>query len=134
MSMTRFLPRYLTGLLTCAYVFTIGVVRESNRLFIYQLCRRFGWKVDEYPPELPVVPPSKFLTRESSVKLRQLDLAPGNVSLAELTLIAAICAAKRPAAIFEIGTFDGRTTLNLAENAPPDSRLYTLDLLGLPFR
>ncbi|PYV08493.1 MAG: hypothetical protein DMG07_25655, partial [Acidobacteria bacterium] len=30
--------------------------------------------------------------------------------------------------LFEIGTFDGRTTLNLAANSGPDSLVYTLDL------
>jgi hypothetical protein len=30
--------------------------------------------------------------------------------------------------LFEIGTFDGRTTLNLAMNAPRHCRIYTLDL------
>ncbi len=128
MSLIRFLPKYAKGLLTCAYVFTVGVAKESNRLFIYQLCRRFGWKVDEFPPEIPTAPLARFLSGTDSVRLSQLDVAPGNVSLTELTVLAAICAARRPAAIFEIGTFDGRTTLNLAENSPPDARIYTLDL------
>ena len=30
--------------------------------------------------------------------------------------------------IVEIGTFDGRTTLNLAVNAPPHTQVFTLDL------
>jgi predicted O-methyltransferase YrrM len=30
--------------------------------------------------------------------------------------------------VFEIGTFDGRTTLNISRNAPDDARIYTLDL------
>ena len=33
-----------------------------------------------------------------------------------------------PRAILEIGTFDGRTTLNLALNSPSDTRIYTIDL------
>ncbi len=128
MSPIRFLPKYAKGLVTCAYVFTVGVAKESNRLFIYQLCRRFGWNVDEFPPEIPLVPQSRFLTGASAVRLSQLDVEPGNVSLTELTVLAAICAARQPATIFEIGTFDGRTTLNLAENSPPETRIYTLDL------
>lgn len=30
--------------------------------------------------------------------------------------------------IFEIGTFDRRTTLNMAYNSPLDTKIYTLDL------
>jgi predicted O-methyltransferase YrrM len=128
MSLNRFLPKYAKGLLTCVYLFTFGVAKASNRLFIYQLCRRFGWKVDEYPPEIPQVPLSRFLASDVAVRLNQLVAVPGNVSLTELTVIGAMCATRRPATIFEIGTFDGRTTLNLAENSPPETHIYTLDL------
>ena len=128
MSLIRFFPKYAKGLLTCVYLFTVGVAKVSNRLFIYQLCRRFGWNVDEFPFEIPVVAQSHFLKAASVLRLSQLDVAPGNVSLTELTLIAAICAARKPATIFEIGTFDGRTTLNLAENSASDAAIFTLDL------
>lgn len=128
MSVIRFLPKYAKGLVTCAYLFTAGVTKASNRLFIYQLCKRFGWDVDEFPARIPQVPLRPFFTGDTAVRLRQLDVAPGNVSLTELTVIAAICARYRPATIFEFGTLDGRTTLNLAENSPPDSRIFTLDL------
>ena len=52
----------------------------------------------------------------------------GNVSLEELMAIVTVVACHRPNTIFEIGTFDGRTTLNLALNAPAGSKVYTLDL------
>jgi predicted O-methyltransferase YrrM len=56
---------------------------------------------------------------------RQLD---GNVSPYELEVIASLVRATAPQTIFEIGTFDGRTTLNMAANAPADAFVYTLDL------
>jgi predicted O-methyltransferase YrrM len=53
----------------------------------------------------------------------------GNVRISELAIIAAFAERCRPDSnLFEIGTFDGRTTLNLALNAPPNCRVYTLDL------
>ncbi len=53
----------------------------------------------------------------------------GNVNLAELAVLAQAAAAVASGAlIVEIGTFDGRTTLNLAVNAPAASRVVTLDL------
>jgi Methyltransferase domain len=51
------------------------------------------------------------------------------VRFGELAVLAQAAAAVSPGdEIIEIGTFDGRTTLNLALNAPPTSRIFTLDL------
>ena len=44
----------------------------------------------------------------------------------ELVTLVSLGAGKH--AIFEIGTFDGRTTLNLALNCAPEGKVYTLDL------
>jgi predicted O-methyltransferase YrrM len=57
------------------------------------------------------------------------DFVDGNISGFELDVINRLVATKDPELIFEIGTFDGRTTLNLAANSRPDARIYTLDLL-----
>jgi hypothetical protein len=57
------------------------------------------------------------------------DKNSGDVSLGELAVLASAAAASRAGdEIVEIGTFDGRTTLNLAVNAPPQARVFTLDL------
>ncbi len=53
----------------------------------------------------------------------------GNVRVSELGVLAALAAdCPDGTNLFEIGTFDGRTTLNLALNAPPRCQVYTLDL------
>src|ERR1043165_6615180 len=53
----------------------------------------------------------------------------GDVNLSELAVLASAAAACSSGdEIIEIGTFDGRTTLNLAVNAPPQHRIFTLDL------
>jgi len=51
-----------------------------------------------------------------------------NAPIDELAYLALITAAMQPRAIFEIGTFRGRTALNFALNSPPACRIYTLDL------
>jgi predicted O-methyltransferase YrrM len=56
------------------------------------------------------------------------DIADGNISSYELACICRIVRAEAPRAIFEIGTFNGRTTLHLAANTPPETRIWTLDL------
>ena len=55
--------------------------------------------------------------------------ANGNVRVSELAVLAKAAAAV-PAGreIIEIGTFDGRTTLNLAINSDPATSVFTLDL------
>lgn len=52
----------------------------------------------------------------------------GNVSLLELLILNHIVEQQAPATVFEFGTFDGRTTLNFAANAPDSTRIYTIDL------
>lgn len=52
----------------------------------------------------------------------------GNVSLYELVIISLLVKARSPRGVFEIGTFDGRTALNLSANLPDDGRVFTLDL------
>ncbi len=53
----------------------------------------------------------------------------GNVRISELAILSAFAASCREGStLFEIGTFDGRTTLNLALNAPATCRICTLDL------
>src|SRR5206468_2241747 len=49
-------------------------------------------------------------------------------SLLELLVISRVVAERKPARVFELGTFDGRTTLALADNAPEHAIVYTLDL------
>jgi predicted O-methyltransferase YrrM len=55
-------------------------------------------------------------------------LAGGNPTAIELFCIGAVARATGARHIFEIGTFDGATTLQLALNSPPDALIYTLDL------
>jgi predicted O-methyltransferase YrrM len=52
----------------------------------------------------------------------------GNVKPHELALLCAAVRWARPRALFEFGTFDGRTAWHLARNAGPEARLWTLDL------
>jgi len=81
-----------------------------------------------HPTHLPAAAWSDLLERRP-IRLVEVGKADGNVNLAELAVLAQAAAAARPGAlIVEIGTFDGRTTLNLAVNAPDGSRVVTLDL------
>ena len=67
--------------------------------------------------------------KSHSIELTETDKSDGNVRLSELAVLA-LAASDVPAGneIVEIGTFDGRTALNLAINAPPGVSIATLDL------
>jgi SAM-dependent methyltransferase len=57
-----------------------------------------------------------------------LDRHGWNVKLHEEIYISAAVQTLKPKRIFEIGTFDGNTTRRLAEAAPNDAEVFTLDL------
>jgi hypothetical protein len=52
----------------------------------------------------------------------------GGTRLDELLILATVTAVLRPRAIFEIGTFNGRTTSVFILNAPADAAIASLDL------
>jgi len=56
------------------------------------------------------------------------EFEDGNISNYEIECICRIVKIFSPAAIFEIGTFNGRTSLNMAINIGTESKIYTLDL------
>ena len=73
-----------------------------------------GWR--ELFPARPIV-------------LAQPQRQQGDVNLAELAVLATAAASVSAGSeIIEIGTFDGRTTLNLAANSPRHLAVFTLDL------
>ena len=63
------------------------------------------------------------------IRLTEARKNAGDVNLSELAVLAtAVAAAAGGGEVIEIGTFDGRTTLNLAINAPAQYAVFTLDL------
>jgi hypothetical protein len=52
----------------------------------------------------------------------------GGMDPRELLNLAAITKLLRPKRVFEIGTFNGRTTATFILNSPPDGEVFTLDL------
>jgi Methyltransferase domain len=88
---------------------------------------RRGVRRDTHATALPHVAWREVLARRP-IRLTETDKADGNVNLAELAILAQAAAAIPPGSIVvEIGTFDGRTTLNLAINAA-HADVFTLDL------
>lgn len=122
----NFVGRYITAAGVALYSLTLGLVSPRQRSLLSHLARQGGFP--ELPrPRLPVVAISAVTRDDTTVSLPFPEGADGNVTLVELLTLTRLARERRPAAVFEIGTFHGRTTRALAENAL-DATVYTLDL------
>jgi SAM-dependent methyltransferase len=85
--------------------------------------------VPEQPiPLLPALAPSQLLSKGVPIRILEPAPADGNISLYELIIIVDLIQTLKPTRLLEIGTFDGRTTLNMAANSSPGAVVFTLDL------
>jgi Methyltransferase domain len=107
------------------YALTLRLPVSSRVLRLRRWRRRGGAK--EHATALPQLAWSEVLPRRA-IRLVDACKRDGNVHLGELGVLAqAAVAIPAGSLVVEIGTFDGRTTLNLAINAP-QARVFTLDL------
>jgi hypothetical protein len=127
-----FAIRYLYALVSALYLFTIGIFSSRHRGLIDTIYRHFGY----VPPlstattgHVPQVDVREVIDEHATFQLREpIGVDAGNPSLLEIMIINKLIRSHQPSAIFEIGTFTGRTTLNMAANCAAQSRVYTLDL------
>ena len=123
-----FVIEYFVALASSVYLFTLGCLSRRHRGFIQTIAAHFGSRPRRVAQELPVMPLDEVLPSDLRQTLVEASVANGNVSFLELCVINQLVRQRQPATIFELGTFDGRTTLNLAANTPPETRLWTVDL------
>jgi len=124
-----FAKPYLVGLGGSIVLFAGGWLTWKGRAIIVELCRHFGYDyITRQSPELPRVSIDTLTPDSTRIAIAAVDSVDGNVTDRELVSIARLVASRGAKSIFEFGTFDGRTTLNLANNAGPDARVITLDL------
>lgn len=124
-----FVRPYLVALAGTAFLVTVGWVARHRRAQIVQLAKLFGYDhASREPWKLPVVRAGELACEREPLVMRAVEATNGNVSERELIVINGIVRSTRPRRLFEFGTFDGRTTLNLAANAPEGARVLTLDL------
>jgi len=126
----RFVSRYLYAAAACLYLLTIGLLSARNRSFLYMICARFGYQ--PVKTLIPQVKLSDIIPPDTEIEIHEPLGVDGSVSLAELAAICSLIQHHRPDRLMEIGTLDGRTTLNMAANSAPSAQVYTLDLPGQP--
>src|SRR4051812_42684599 len=111
MSILSFAKRYVVAATGAAYVFTVGTRHPRHRALVNELAGRFGY--DDHPPRLlPKIAIDAITSSRTPVTLTEARGTDGNVTLLELLVLTRLVRERRPRALFEIGTFDGRTTLN----------------------
>ena len=125
---TSFAGAWLRTLAGSARALALSLPSDEARRAVVRLAREFGY---DHRPGLRTALPELSVDEvigDATIRVRSPVAAGGNVSLLELIAINALVARRAPRRLFEIGTFDGRTTLNLAANAPGDAIVHTLDL------
>jgi hypothetical protein len=114
--------------LTGQYARSLYLPVSTNGQILRGMSRRLRGVQRGQRTNLPVVP-WQHIFAENPILIVKPHRNAGGVSLAELAVLAACAASVRHGTeIIEIGTFDGRTTLNFAVNAPAHIRILTLDL------
>lgn len=110
----------------CAVLPLTWLLRRSDRHRLWRLNELlFGADRIGVYPETSI---SAFATPSLRVQLAHLPAQGYNVSDHELLTLALLAACTRARCVFEFGTADGRTTLNLALNGHPGGMVYTINL------
>ena len=79
-------------------------------------------------PFLPKTDHHELFSTDIDITIKKTKPSDGNMTNWELFIISYLVKSINPNSIFEIGTFDGRTTLNIASNSRDTAKVFTLDL------
>ena len=124
----RFSKKYAVAVISSLFTFTFGVLSSKKRIVLSDICKIFGYDPKLITPHIPQILISHIVNENTRFQIHEEKDMDGNITLLELVVIAKLIAHYKPLHLFEIGTFDGRTTLNMAANSPTGAKVYTLDL------
>ncbi len=82
-------------------------------------------KIDTIIPKIRI---SEVAAEDICIQMRGGQPNDGNISTLETVVINKLIKQYNPLTVFEIGTFNGLTTLNMAANCSKETKIYTLDL------
>jgi hypothetical protein len=131
-AIVRFCVRYFVSVLCVLYVHTVGIFFRKGRSIVRLINREFGFtffdRNSEPVPKIPSIGIEEICSGKAPITVLAPELESGGISPLELICMDTIVAHFKPERIFEIGTFNGRTTLNLAANSAERSTIFSLDL------
>jgi predicted O-methyltransferase YrrM len=119
------IARYLFTATRAAGVLLAGPFTQAGRKSLAALSFHLGWQ--RHRSELPVVS-IDALVPAVPVELLEVSHNPWNTSLFEQCVLARVARHVAPQRIFEFGTYDGRTCVNLLINSPVTASATTIDL------
>jgi predicted O-methyltransferase YrrM len=128
--MLSFITLYLGTLKRVVSTLILGILSESERTRINQLYAVYQKPQVVFPTDPYIIPKTDVFVidgNETAVYDGVDECGFGHITEFELKAICHIVQKYQPKKIFKIGTFEGRTTLNMALNAP-DAQVFTLDL------
>ena len=105
---------------------TVGLLNRRQRHRLKSVSYQLGYA--DRCPKLPRILLSELVGEDVELSMYAPEAKQWNVTTYELAALGALTRYFRPRRIFELGTFDGRTTLNLAMNMLPEGDVITLDL------
>lgn len=127
--MINFLKLYIGISRRLAYTLTAGIFNPEERARMMHLYHLYA-SPTAFPVDPYIIPKTDILEingNDKAIYEGVNDCGFGHITEFELKVICQIVKKYQPARIFEIGTFEGRTTLNMALNAPK-AHIFTLDL------
>ncbi len=103
---------------------------KTNTIKMKETLKKIYSKIKpSYLPKLEKVDIGDLISQDSlNVNIQDIKAIDGNVSSFELFVINSLIVDASPKTIFEFGTFNGRTTLNMALNTRVDAEITTIDL------
>ena len=128
----RFILKYLLSLGIVSYAMTLGMFTRKGRSLLPTLLNLYDLTIITNRTKvtinrLPSISYNRVIANDSIEVIEPLG-KDGNVTLEELVIINGIIKKEHPKQIFEIGTFDGRTTINMANSSQDECKVHTLDL------
>ena len=126
---SKFILAYIISWVLIAYTYTFGIFTGRGRGLVYYICCYFNLArfTNTKAVNIPLVSISELIENKN-ITLYEPVYKMGNVSINELAALNGIIEKKDPHSIFEIGTFDGRTTLNMAMSSSNDCEIFTINL------
>jgi hypothetical protein len=125
MSRFRRLLRALATLLLAAARTVLNPAWTRDFLAYVYTYRPLPYSPRIVPVKLSEVVPG---ASELPVSLRKCFPQHGNMTGEEIVSVCLLVRWVQPSGVFEFGTFNGNTTLQMALNAPSDCRIFTLNL------
>ncbi len=112
----------------CFRLLSFGLFKKEGRVSLIQMATSLGFYKNQQALILPIVTTETLGLDEKEITIGNYRYEDGNTSLYELCIINSLIVKFKPANVFEIGTFDGRTALNMALNSTATGKVFTLDL------